>query len=180
MKCDLCDNPATIHEVTIRDGQRVEKHLCESCAASVGLGIPGAVPVAELISKYVLEQTTTKAEQRTREGATCSSCGTTFAEFRRTGLLGCAECYRMFEAKLSPLLERAHEGASHHVGKVPRRGVAQQGHEDLTEERARRVAALRRQLDESVKAEQYERAARLRDELRRLGTSEQPDQPHSP
>ncbi len=176
MKCDLCDNPATIHEVTIREGQRVEKHLCEACATSVGIGIPGAVPVADLISKYVIEQTAAKIQPQARDGSACPTCGTSFTEFRSTGLLGCAECYRTFEAKLSPLLERAHEGASHHVGKVPRRGVAQQGGDDLTQERARRVAALRKQLDESVRAEQYERAARLRDELRNLGSLDQSSQ----
>lgn len=170
MKCDQCNNPATIHEVTIRDGQRVEKHLCESCAANLGVG--GPIPVTELISKYVLAQTATNVEQRHREGSACPTCGTSFVEFRKTGLLGCADCYRVFEAKLSPLLERAHEGASHHVGKVPRRGVAKPDEPNLAEERARRVALLRRQLDESVKAEQYERAAMLRDELRRLGTPE--------
>jgi protein-arginine kinase activator protein McsA len=38
----------------------------------------------------------------------------------------------------------------------------------LVAERAQRLSALRRLLEDAVKAEQYERAAQLRDELRRL------------
>jgi protein-arginine kinase activator protein McsA len=39
------------------------------------------------------------------------------------------------------------------------------------QERSRRMVLLRKQLAEAIAAEQYERAASLRDELRRLGTS---------
>jgi protein arginine kinase activator len=85
------------------------------------------------------------------------------------------------------LLERAHEGATHHVGKSPRRGSvarATQGSQATApssptteraaarlgtpEERSRRLVILRKQLADAVAAEQYERAASLRDELRRL------------
>jgi protein-arginine kinase activator protein McsA len=36
------------------------------------------------------------------------------------------------------------------------------------EQRAQRLATLRRELDMAVQSEQYEQAARLRDEMRRL------------
>jgi protein arginine kinase activator len=66
----------------------------------------------------------------------------------------------------------------HHVGKVPRaalersrRGGDQEGAAVLGSavERARRIEALRKSLETAVAGEQYERAARLRDELRQLG-----------
>ena len=58
-----------------------------------------------------------------KQSPACGACGTTFAKFRQTGLLGCAQCYFAFEDRLAPLIERAHEGASQHVGKTPRRAL---------------------------------------------------------
>lgn len=186
MKCDQCDLEATVHEVTIRGGVKVERHLCQSCAASAGIapgeplnpadvlklaveasnmatftGIPGTVPGPQPVGK--------RAKQ-----VGCSHCGMTWDEFKSGGMLGCSRCYDEFESKLIPLIERAHEGASQHVGKAPARSVGktESGRARelaaLVEERAQRVAAMRRLLEEAIKGEQYERAAQLRDELRRL------------
>jgi protein arginine kinase activator len=188
MKCDLCENEATVHEVTVKSGVKVEKHLCESCARQQGISVQPSVPINELITKYVMAHAapsaapSAPAPSGTARATVCPTCGTTYAEFRQTGLLGCADCYKAFEAQLSPLLERAHEGATHHVGKLPRRtlaasrlsqgsGTAARGLEAVlggAEERAKRLTAIRMQLDEAVSSEQYERAAKLRDELRRL------------
>ena len=177
MKCDRCEQEATVHEVTIRGGKKVERHLCERCARGQGIAVQAPVPINELIAKHLIAQNLVEGAAATKAKA-CPVCGLTYAEFRQSGLLGCADCYKTFEAQLGPLLERAHEGGVHHVGKVPRRalarskaaGPAEAGPEAVLgdqAERAVRLATLRRQLDEAVAAEQYERAARLRDELRK-------------
>jgi protein arginine kinase activator len=186
MKCDRCENEATVHEVTIRQGKKVERHLCEACAREQGIEVQPQVQLGELLTKYVMAHTagkTAPAPQGRREGIACPTCRLTFSDFRKTGLLGCPDCYRAFEGKLAPLLERAHGGASHHVGKVPRRALsgarpggrlaaAQDELVEAAQERAQRIALLRKQLDEAVAAEQYERAAKIRDDLRRLGRAE--------
>jgi protein arginine kinase activator len=68
----------------------------------------------------------------------------------------------LFEKELTPLLQRAHEGQTHHVGKVPTRrggtGVPTKKTIDLTK--------LRKELARAVEAEDYERAAKLRDQIR--------------
>ncbi|QOI99164.1 MAG: UvrB/UvrC motif-containing protein [Phycisphaeraceae bacterium] len=158
MKCDHCDNEATVHEVTIKDGVNVERHLCEQCAATEGLA-PAAGPV-ELIKAVLESQVGPRSDG-------CPLCGTTFDEFRHQTLLGCPGCYEAFESRLAPLIERAHEGATQHVGRAPRatEGAAVS---EAARERAMRVMAIRRMLDEAVSSEQFERAAQLRDELRRL------------
>jgi protein-arginine kinase activator protein McsA len=46
-----------------------------------------------------------------------------FAQFRNNGLLGCGACYAAFEGLLSPMLARAHEGGTHHVGRKPRSAI---------------------------------------------------------
>jgi len=174
----LCENcgqrEATIHEVLIKGGAKVERHLCEACAQHAGVQASGSPPISELITKYMMSPGTTRGEAP----PSCPTCGMGYAEFRQSGLLGCPACYDAFERRLSPLLERAHEGGSHHVGKVPRRALAERqaggaGVERLLGDartRAERLEALRRQLTDAVEGEQYERAARLRDELRRAAS----------
>ncbi len=180
MKCDRCDNDATVHEVTVRNGVKVEKHLCEACAA--GEGIAGA-SLGELLTKFMTQDAEVGAKPKhvhKPRVAACPGCGFTFDQFRQAGVLGCPACYKVFETLLTPLIERAHEGATQHAGKVPKRIAARAaGREDeaATEaalaraqlrERQERLKVLQRQLDEAVRGEQYELAARLRDQIRKV------------
>lgn len=159
MKCDQCSRPATVHLTEIRGGKKFEKNLCEQCAAKLGSAQGmGHTPINELLSKFVLEHSGVQAEPP----AACEHCGITWAEFRQTGLLGCAADYDLFERDLAPLIQRAHEGATHHLGKTPgstvETGAIQRRHVDL--------AKMKKELRRAVEAEDYERAAALRDEIR--------------
>lgn len=180
MKCDKCDREATVHELRVVSGKKVEKHLCEECAKQQGIAVSGQMPISQLLSKYILTPETSgkvAGKALASRAPACERCSTTYAEFRQSGLLGCPDCYKAFEPQLGPLLERAHEGGTHHVGKIPRRALRKSqdapkgGVESVlgtAEERAERLLSLRRQLDEAIRAEHYERAAKLRDELRNL------------
>ncbi len=95
-------------------------------------------------------------------GVACEHCGITWAEFRQSGLLGCEHDYALFEKDLSPLLQRAHEGATHHVGKVPVR----RGGSGVPMKKSVDIAKLRKELQRAVEAEDYERAAKYRDAIR--------------
>ena len=172
-KCDHCDREATVHEVTVRNGVKIERHLCEECAHASGISIQPQKPIDELIKHFVVAQGLTPvvppAAQPPRASA-CPTCKTTFAEFKQHGLLGCADCYRAFEGQLLPLLERAHEGGQTHVGKLPTRTMAEASDEmareaaaRMAEEREQRVRMIRSELDQAVKDERYEMAAKLRD-----------------
>jgi protein arginine kinase activator len=63
------------------------------------------------------------------------------------------------------LLERAHEGATHHVGKVPHRAGA-------GEARQVQLTRMRKRLDHAVASEDYELAAQLRDDIRQMEDAE--------
>lgn len=196
MKCDTCNNEATVHEWTKAGGQ---KHLCEICAAKAGLPVQSQSQISQIIAQNIINVIKSPAPEEAASGpraepgasepvsappppgappavqvTVCPSCETTLAQFRNSSLLGCAECYRAFESQLAPLIERAHEGATHHTGKIPRQAGAPPAPVDLAtriamaEERAKRVQALRKQLADAIATEQYERAAKLRDELNRL------------
>lgn len=158
MKCDHCDNQATVHLIEIQGGKKVEKHLCETHAVEEGVAVKAQnAPINELLEKFVLKHS--EGEQPGKPASIrCENCGTSYDEFRKTGLLGCPACYESFERGLMPLLERAHEGASRHLGKVPT-------HAGINELRQQRLRQLRRELEEAVAAEQYERAAKIRDRV---------------
>lgn len=171
-----------MHELTISGGVPVERHLCESCAAEAGLLTQSQAPLSELLTKFAVQASGQGAgaggEKEpgkpapagvARRVQKCPTCGTSFAEFKQTGRLGCPGCYAAFEAQLEPILDQAHEGGTEHVGKqTPVRGTP--GAEESRERaqaRTRRLEHIRTTLREAIESEQYERAAALRDELRR-------------
>jgi len=157
-KCEKCDRPATYHAVEIIKGQKIEKHLCDQHASEDGLGIKSAhAPINELLTNFV--KATGSDKSTASLDLTCPDCGLSFSEFRDKSLLGCPSCYSAFEAPLTSLLERAHEGGSHHIGKVPRRGGGG------GEQRQLQITRIRKRLDDAVEAEDYELAAQLRDDL---------------
>lgn len=169
MKCDKCDNQATVHLIEIVDGEKIEKHLCEAHAGEAGVTAKSpSTPINELLKNFVLKHSGTGEPDFAppATGQVCESCGLTYSQFRKKGLLGCPACYEAFEEQLGPLLERAHEGSSQHIGKLPARAGADQV-------RQQRLLQLRRELDRAVCQEQYEAAARLRDEVRQLEEAEE-------
>lgn len=203
MSCDHCDKPAVVHEVHIRNGKMREVHLCVEHARAAGKlpgvadvqgpgggiaggiagGIPGVTPVAgsegadESTDAATAEALTAARKGRTmgRTGMICRCCGLAFHQLRQGGLLGCPDCYEQFGPTLAKIIERAQSGAVHHVGKTPRR---RGGMIDLHAMRQRLV----RELELAVAAEQYERAATLRDRIlslcdRDASSSESPSSP---
>ncbi len=157
MKCDLCDKPAVVHEVTIKDGVKNEVHLCEEHAQAAGIAPPGHQPINKLLTQYVFASKAAK-QSRQRPQKTCPNCGMSLADFRQSGVVGCPECYGAFDEQLAPLIERAQNGGTSHTGKSPKRGGASIDRQLL-------IQRLVRELEDAVGAEQYERAAELRDKL---------------
>ena len=161
MTCDNCNKPATVHVVEIQNGKKIEKHMCEQCAAKLGaLPTKGHTPINELLTNFVLQHAGNVHE----EPVACDQCGLTWGEFRQQGLLGCAHDYEIYEALLTPLVQRAHEGATHHIGKAPKRVGAGPD----AQNRQAILARLRKDLLRCVEGEDYETAARLRDQIRDL------------
>jgi protein arginine kinase activator len=91
---------------------------------------------------------------------TCESCGTTHQDFKKGGRLGCEACYHVFRPVLEPLLDGMHAGVKH-LGKVPSRSVKKKSDDDSEE-------LLSKELKKAVEEENYEKAAKLRDRLKKL------------
>jgi protein arginine kinase activator len=157
--CNNCNKPKTVHVTEIKNGKKIEKHLCKDCPL-VNEGMAGKIhqPINELLSNFVLAHSGATKQQ----SKTCGACGMAWSKFKQTGLLGCEHDYSLFEEELTPLLKRAHEGATHHIGKVPaRRGV-----EGAVRTKRVSINRLRKDLARAVESEDYETAARLRDEIK--------------
>ncbi|MCD4824480.1 MAG: UvrB/UvrC motif-containing protein [Phycisphaerae bacterium] len=157
-KCDKCDKPATVHLTEILGGKKIEKHLCEECAAEEGITIKANVPISQLLEDFVLQAA---EETETEPEITCDVCGMNFSEFREHGQLGCPNDYEVFSPMLEKMLAQAHGGANQHVGKVPI-------HADQTQKKQNAILRLRAELKEMITAEQYERAAVLRDQIKEM------------
>jgi protein arginine kinase activator len=159
--CDCCPNPAVVHETLVHNGVKTEVHLCAEHAAERGYILPTATGSSLIATKLVEKASATAA----RAVKTCPNCGMTMQSLRESGLVGCATCYRHFEEELGTLIERTQDGATAHVGRHPSQASS-------LIDRAAARNRISRELREAVSREEYERAARLRDELLALGTSD--------
>lgn len=160
--CERCKKAqATFHLTDIKpSGEKVERHLCETCAGEAGLVQKPNVNINEILASFIAS----KGVATEVSELECGECGLTFVEFKNNGLLGCPADYDVFRKPLTAMMERAHDGAKHHIGKAPR----STGKERVVEQD---VIRLRKQLEEAVTAEDYERAAKLRDRLNELDAS---------
>ena len=157
-QCDLCERPAVVHEITVRNGVKKETHLCEHHAGAMGVAMPGNQPMDEILEACAKTKLARPLRSTRR---VCRTCGLKFTAFRQSGLLGCSACYDAFEAELGPMIERAQNGGASHAGKCPERGGA-------SIDGRLQIERLVRELEDAVAAEQYERAAELRDRMHDL------------
>jgi protein arginine kinase activator len=165
MLCEKCNaNEAAIHLTQIQDSEMTTRHLCEGCAESLGLSSGPAVSAP--LADFIAQMGKSIASESVAQAGTCPGCGLSLADFKRSGRLGCSTCYRTFDVSLRGLLRKLH-GGTQHSGKVylpP----------DPSEtDRTARMVGLRRSLSRAVEAEDFERAAGLRDEIRRLESGEE-------
>ncbi|MFP4978433.1 UvrB/UvrC motif-containing protein [Paenibacillus sp. CN-4] len=166
MLCQECGSkPATLHFTKIVNGEKTEFHICESCAREKGELIPGTAggfSIHSLLSGLLdLDKTgANKAAVKTAQSVRCEECGMTYSQFSKLGRFGCSSCYKYFDSGLDPLFKRVH-GSTNHVGKIPKRAGA---HIQVQ----RKITELKRELQSSISQEEFERAAELRDQIRRL------------
>jgi protein arginine kinase activator len=162
MLCERCQKqPAEVHLTTIHNDEMATVHLCSACADEQGIGATAApAPLADFLA-----QIGQSAEDAAPSGEPCPYCGTASEDFRRSGRLGCPECYAHFEGQLRGLLRRVH-GSTQHVGKLYLSEAIE------ADDRFARLRSLRLRLDRAVELEDFEAAADLRDQIHMLEASE--------
>lgn len=159
MVCDLCSKEeATVHLTEIIDNKITKLHLCENCARQKGAEMEQHFGIADLLAG--LADMGATVETREESGLKCSQCGQSYTDFKKTGRLGCGQCYDSFRKHLVPLLKQIH-GSEQHMGKTPMKSAKPKP------QRQADVEALRRKLSRAIELEEFEEAARIRDEIRK-------------
>lgn len=157
MKCQFCNNAATVHLTQIVGGKMQKIDLCEKCAKEKGVADPAGFSLADMLLGL-------GAAEEMKGGSpaelVCPQCGFTQPDFKKTGRLGCAVCYLTFGEGLSSILKDMHKGTVH-KGKVPPRLAQQQIY-------ATRMRDLRKDLQRAISEEKHEEAANLRDQISQL------------
>jgi len=153
---------ATVHIKKILNNNVTEIHLCAECA-NKKFGAPEELApqiflpniIANLMPAFGANQS---EPQHAREK--CAVCGCSFADFVNTGLLGCSNCYKVFSRELNEIMRKIH-GSTQHKGKIISRSF-----DNLKEKRS--IEELKKQLEELVRVEKYEEAAKLRDKIKKI------------
>ena len=94
------------------------------------------------------------------EPKACPICGMRFSDFLHGGKIGCAECYNTFSTSLNSTVKRIH-GNVEHCGKVP------EGKKNEMSDK-KKIEALKIKLNEAIEKQEYEMAAKYRDEIREI------------
>lgn len=165
MLCQNCNvKEANVHITKITNGAKTEMHYCDECAKNkqeIGISSIGFVfPLSFQNIVDGLFEVMSPTVEHIDKVVSCPVCGMTFENFRNNGKVGCSNCYNTFSSNMLPLIKRIH-GNIQHLGKVPKRtgGMLRVG---------RDIDKLREDLRISVKNEEYEKAASLRDKIRNL------------
>lgn len=205
MLCEKCKvREATIQYTEVVNGVRTEHNFCAQCAAELDFGQYSTIfdsdfPLGKLLSSLLGVGGGTSEEEKINQ-VVCPACHTSYGEFVKTSRFGCPECYEVFDLLISEKIKQL-QGSNAHKGKKPKyQPLMQYGHvvkedgqngivpaADGTEEagvserlnrkesRPYRISALDRERKAAVAREDYETAARLRDEIRELKAEEEAD-----
>ena len=149
LKCSLCEEAATVHLSQVVQGKVTKVHLCEACAQKGGATDPAVFQLADALTAPMAAPT-----------LVCPQCGFSDIDFRKRGRLGCPSCWETFGEALGGLLAKVQHDAAH-VGRAPAGATP-------TGQLRHRLTAARREMATAIKGEDYEVAARLRDEIAHL------------
>jgi|Deesub1362B_J571_1020462.scaffolds.fasta_scaffold15565_2 protein arginine kinase activator len=146
--CEKCNKfPAEVKLIIYEAGKKKVLNLCKLCAEEESLGVSSSAASPPVPKK---EAPLLKPE----EDLVCANCGYKLSEFLKISKFKCEKCYEAFEPNTMKIISEYHK-AEEHRGKIYTGAY--------TENKEFKLKVLRRALDEAIRREEYERAARLRD-----------------
>lgn len=164
MKCQSCGKrEATVRYYENINGKQKEVFLCAECAKKLGFDSFSDIfsPIFTTIPKFMDD---------IDDVETCPNCGYTFDEYTKTGLFGCPRCYDTFKDRLDLLFLKMN-GKNRHVpleGATTLKEKMQKDKESKNDKKTIKLEDLKKQLKELVQKEEYEKAAIVRDEIKKL------------
>ena len=161
--CEECKTNEASYTISVMVGGEITtRHLCGDCMAKMNMDIASG-NIKSLLSTILSAITGDTAPGSAEKDVVCPRCGMTLSEFTRTGHLGCPKCYEAFREQLQPMLLQIH-GRVQHAGRQPLSTAEEQRKRSATE-------LLQRQMEQAVALEDFETAAKLRDQIRALSVS---------
>ncbi|MCL2088687.1 MAG: UvrB/UvrC motif-containing protein [Oscillospiraceae bacterium] len=164
MICENCkQNIATTHYKQIINGKAGSYYLCGECAENMGIS-----SIAEGLGfgmgDFFAKMFDTSAPPIAKIQKQCGKCKYTLDHIKDQGRMGCDECYSCFEYELKPYIKKMH-GSVKHTGKIPKTAS-----EEIR--KSRKISELQEKLDHCVSQQDFETAAKLRDEIKELQSDE--------
>lgn len=161
--CEECKTNEASYTISVMVGGEITtRHLCGDCMAKMNMDIASG-NIKSLLSTILSAITGDTAPGSAEKDVICPRCGMTLSEFTRTGHLGCPKCYEAFREQLQPMLLQIH-GRVQHAGRQPLSTAEEQRKRSATE-------LLQRQMEQAVALEDFETAAKLRDQIRALSVN---------
>lgn len=158
MMCDKCNEKAASVVLTqLVADKYIKLYLCEKCSSETeGLLKEDHDSFQHFLSNLI----NAKSASTKNELLKCEKCGMTIDSFRKNSKVGCANCYKTFNTYFVPLVKRIHSNVEH-TGKRPEKL-------DGELKTIQRIEQLQNDLKRAIIKEEYELAATLRDEIKRL------------
>ncbi len=159
MKCEICGSrKAVIHIQQVIGKERVDLHLCDSCALE--RGISSNEERIELSISSLLHGLVDLRKMKGAKEKTCPRCASTWEQISKRQQMGCPECYPTFAKETQAFFQQLVEKPQHR-GKLPKRLRTYKTY--LVD-----VVKLKEGLNEALRREDYEKAARIRDRIKEL------------
>lgn len=153
MLCEKCGkNPATVMYTQILNGQKSSINICSACAGKESI----FDNFGSLLSFNHIGQS----------AAVCSVCKTSLSEFNRSGRAGCGNCYTAFRQHADAMLRKIHGTSQHQTDNTP---VQEEVQKEPAEKEKSKLEILKEKMAEAIQTENFEEAAKLRDEIKNLG-----------
>jgi len=109
MKCQSCGKKeATVKYYENINGKSQKLYFCEECANKLGISNFGEI--SDLFSPIFA----TMPEFNLLEKRKCPVCGYTLEDYSTTGMLGCENCYNVFEKNMDNIFYKIH-GKNRHI-----------------------------------------------------------------
>jgi protein arginine kinase activator len=182
MKCQNCgENDANVRYTEVINGKKKEYILCEDCAEKLGINnkmnFNMDIDLGNFFGGFFddYNQTPTMLDGISKvKQLKCNKCGMTYDEFANTGKFGCDNCYTVFAKRLDGVLKNI-QGDTIHIGRKGKKISLNRNNEDkknnsevdFKKNSESKLQELKEKLNNAIKEERYEDAAKLRDEIKK-------------
>ncbi|HIQ75331.1 MAG TPA: UvrB/UvrC motif-containing protein [Candidatus Cottocaccamicrobium excrementipullorum] len=183
MLCEKCKiREANIKYTEVINGVKKEHNLCTQCAKEMDFGhysaiFDGDFPLGKILSSLLGVEENSQKEEKLQQ-IVCPTCGTSYQEFVENSCFGCQDCYSVFDLLIRDKIKKL-QGSVNHTGKKPKYQKIQAASQTVEGQNGGEVRepeltpkeqleVLKARLQEAIRKEEYEDAARYRDQIRVL------------